>query len=323
MARRIRPLGAVHQLRDGVADRRGAVARDQLSDALGGLPAGPEHRLEVATSLARPAHVAEDQVERGLVRPAAIDDPDRRDADAFLEDLGRAAREAARAHPAHVTPVRAHDGNTNMLAVREERIDHRHVVEVSPAGVGLVVQEDVARVDVVAELLPHRLHRPGDRHDVERMILPPGHGDDLRVAVHEHAGEVLALVEDRRVRGAHQGHAHLAHDRDERLAQHLEGDGIDHARGLPLETEVAVLVDRAAPARRNDGRRAELLDDGGPAEVRPAREAARAPTPRSRAALLRTTPDGARPARRRASSPRSGGARSTAWGRGRRPSVAR
>src|SRR5881397_3029482 len=65
---------------------------------------------------------------------------------------------------------------------------------------------------------------------LERMILALRHGDDLRPAVHEHAGEVLPLVEDRRVRGTYEGHAHLAHDRDERLAQHLESDRIDHAR---------------------------------------------------------------------------------------------
>src|SRR5215472_5629646 len=61
------------------------------------------------------------------------------------------------------------------------------------------------------------------------MVLALRHRDDLRPAVHEHTGEVLALVEDRRVRGTYQGHAHLAHDRHERLAQDLERDGIDHA----------------------------------------------------------------------------------------------
>ena len=43
---------------------------------------------------------------------------------------------------------------------------------------------------------------------------------------HEHAGEVLALVEDRRVGGPHQVDAHLADDRDERLPHDLQGDGI-------------------------------------------------------------------------------------------------
>src|SRR5439155_25462708 len=113
-------LGTIHQLGDGVADRRRAIARDQLLDPLGGLPAGAEHRLEVTATLARAAHVAEDQIEGGVVGPAAIHDPDRRDANALLEDLGRPAREAARAHPAHVAPVRSHDGKDEHAAVRRE-----------------------------------------------------------------------------------------------------------------------------------------------------------------------------------------------------------
>jgi hypothetical protein len=62
--------------------------------------------------------------------------------------------------------VGAHDGKDEEAAVREERVDHGHVVEVRATGVGVVVQEDVARMDVVAELLAHRLHGPGDGHDV-------------------------------------------------------------------------------------------------------------------------------------------------------------
>ena len=227
-------LGAVHQLHHRGPDHRGAVARGEGLHPLGRLAAGADHGVEVALALARPAHVVEDEIERGLVGHAAVHDADGRDADAFLEDLGGVAGEAARAHAAHVAPVRAHHREDEEPPVREERIDHGHVVQVGAAGIGVVVQEDVARVDVVAELLLHRLHRPADRHDVERVVLALGHRDELGVAVHEHAGEVLALVEDRGVGGAHQGHAHLAHDRGEGLAQDLQRDRVHrggaHAR---------------------------------------------------------------------------------------------
>ena len=202
----------------------GAIARGQRLDALRGLPARADHGLEVALALAHAAHVGEDQVQRGVVRASAIDDADGRDPHALLEDLRRPAGQAARAHAADVAPVRAHHREDEELvraagARGEERGDHRHVVQVRAAGVGVVVQEDVARVDVVAELLADRAHRPADGHDVQRVVLALGHGHDLGVAVHEDAGEVLALVEDGRVRGAHEGDAHLAHDRDEGLAQ--------------------------------------------------------------------------------------------------------
>src|SRR5216684_532318 len=105
-------------------------------------------------------------------------------------------------------------------------------------------------MDVVAELLTHRLHGPGDGHDVERMILSLGHGHDLRVAVHENAGEVLALVENGRVGGAHEGDAHLAHDGPEGLAEHLEGDGIDHAASSRWNRRLP----RSSTAPRQPGR---------------------------------------------------------------------
>jgi hypothetical protein len=230
-------LGAVHQLGHRQANGEGAIACRHRLDALRGLPARADHCLEVALPLAHAAHVGEDQVQRGVVGAPAIDDADRRDPDTLLEDLRRAAGQAPRAHAADVAPVRPHHGEDEELvraadAGGEERGDHRHVVQVRAAGVRVVVQEDVARVDVVAELLADRAHRPADGHDVQRVVLALGHGHDLGLAVHEHAGEVLALVEDGRVRGAHEGDAHLAHDRHEGLAQDLERDGVDHAASV-------------------------------------------------------------------------------------------
>src|SRR5262249_8415532 len=65
-------------------------------------------------------------------------------------------------------------------------------------------------------------------HDVERMVLAARHRHDLGVAIHEHAGKVLALVENGRVGRAHERHSHLAHDRGERLPDDLERDRVDH-----------------------------------------------------------------------------------------------
>ena len=200
--------------------------------------------------------------------------------------------------------------------------DHRHVVQVRAAGVGVVVQEDVARVDVVAELLAHRAHRPADGHDVQRVVLALGHRHDLGLAVHEDAGEVLALVEDRRVRGAHERDAHLAHDRDEGLAQDLERDGVDHAaasrssrsgcrgRRPRPPSRAASPWSRRTPPRWRARRGAR------------ARAAARAPIPGSRRARRRTRSGAARRARRRARRWRSGSGPPRAWPRGRTRSAA-
>ena len=117
-------LGAVHQLGDRRADGGRAVAGGQRLDALGGLPAGADHGLVVALALAGPAHVGEDAGRAtAWFGPAAIDDPDRRDAHAFLEDLGGAAGEAPRAHAADVAPVGADDREHEEAAVRGEERD--------------------------------------------------------------------------------------------------------------------------------------------------------------------------------------------------------
>ncbi len=253
---------------------------------------------------------------------AAVHDPDGRDADAFLEDLGGVAGEAARAHAAHVAPVRAHHREDEEPPVREERIDHGHVVEVGAAGVGVVVQEDVARVDVVAELLLHRLHRPADRHDVERVVLALGHRDELGVAVHEHAGEVLALVEDRGVGGAHQGDAHLAHDRGEGLAQDLQGDRVHRGGAHARASRSKRRLPWASIAPRQPGGTTVVAPNSstmaGPCSSRPLgqpvavphRAVVRPALEPDRPALDQRARPAPRPARRAAQRP--------AWARGRR-----
>ena len=156
---------------------------------------------------------------------AALDEFDRRDAHALLIDLGRGAGEAARHHAAHVRPMLAHGGEEDQPLAREHRIDERHVVQVRAAAVGIVEHDHVARLEVVAEVLHGVLDRPGKRHHVRADVL--GLGDHLRRGIEEAAGEVLGLVDRDRAGGAEHGRAHLAHDRDQALGQHLERDGIE------------------------------------------------------------------------------------------------
>src|SRR5437879_13769994 len=97
-------LGTIEQLGDAGLERRVAVSRHKRLHTLGGLSAGADHGPEIALTLARATHVGEDEIERRLVGAAALDDADRRNAHAFLVDLGRAPGETARAHPSDVPP---------------------------------------------------------------------------------------------------------------------------------------------------------------------------------------------------------------------------
>ena len=113
------------------------------------LRAAPIMVFEVAATLGGYAHVGKQEFHDfridGLGR-----DTCRGNANALLENLGGAARNAARRHAADVAPVTAHRRIGHELAFGEDRLEQQDVVEVRPAGIGIVVQEHVARPDIIA-----------------------------------------------------------------------------------------------------------------------------------------------------------------------------
>ena len=80
-------------------------------------------------------------------------------------------------------------------------------------------------MDVALEVGEHLADRPGHGEDVRRVVL--GLGDDLPLAVDEHATEVVRLVDDGGVGGGDEVRPHLAHHRDEGLLEELQGDRVD------------------------------------------------------------------------------------------------
>ena len=69
------------------------------------------------------------------------------------------------------------------------------------------------------------------------------------VAVEQRGGGVAALLDVRRVRGAHEHGAHLLAHRPHAAQQHLQGDRVEAAAHVRSSDQGAVLVDRAGPAR--------------------------------------------------------------------------
>ena len=160
-----------------------------------------------------------------------------------LVDLGCVAGEAARHHAADVLPVRHHCHDREGTVVVEHRVEEPHVVEVRASRVGVVVQVQVARADVVAIPREHLAGRPRQGGDMGRLL-------DLRRS-HELAGggehrrrEVVALDDHVGVRGADDHGAHLAHDRREPRLDQLDGDGVEPAR-----------LDAGGPVGRSGGNR--------------------------------------------------------------------
>src|SRR6202000_1586822 len=98
-----------------------------------------------------------------LIIPAGMAELQRRELDAFLEDLRATARHhRAEYGAADIGPVRPHrDERDEILVVftKYGRI-HRHVVEMLPAGLRIIGDERITRTD--------RLNRMGIEHRFER-----------------------------------------------------------------------------------------------------------------------------------------------------------
>ena len=143
----------------------------ELADPFLGDPAGAERGVQIAETLVRQAHVAQNQGQGGLVRHPALIELDRWDADAFLVDVRGQARIAAGRHAADIRPMGPDRREYHQLAVGEHGIQNRHVVQVGAAAIGVVQQDDIARLDIAVELLHGAAHRPRHGHDVTGMVV--------------------------------------------------------------------------------------------------------------------------------------------------------
>ena len=158
--------------------------------------------------------------------------------------------------------------------VVEDRDHDRDVGRVGGAAVRVVVEDDVALVDVVAEDPDHVLDDLRHRAHEHRRRVRLGQLVALRV---EDAGaEVLGLADDRRVRHAVEDAGHLLGDRRERAADHAHQDrrreargalGLGARRGRAVDDDVAVPVDLGHEPGRDDRGRVVLLDHGRPVDA--------------------------------------------------------
>ena len=213
-----------------------AEARDQGLEAALADDAAADLRLDVLLD-DLVADVGEDQVPDVAPQLAALVDLDGGNAQRFLPHLARLRVVAARDRAADVGLVALARGPGHQRAAVEDRLEHRDVVVLVAAAEHVVVQDDVARVDVLAEephhVLAGRLERESEHRDVLGLL------EHAPFRVVEAGDEIARLVEDGRARGAKQRETHLAGDRFQPALEYRQQDGI----GLGL-------FHRRAPADR-------------------------------------------------------------------------
>ena len=205
---------------------------------------GADEGAEVAVVGARRAVVGEQQLPHLDHVLAALLDLDRGDAHALVEDLGGLAGEAAGDHAAHLRHVADGDGVAHELAPVEHGLDEGVLGRVHAAPVRVVVDDDIAFLDlVVGDLLGRGLQDQRQAADLRGVEL--GDPDQVAARVAEAAGEVQALVEDGRVGGLHHRDAHLAADGHHRGIDDVHGD---HVHGRNLLCGVALGAAKVAQA---------------------------------------------------------------------------
>ena len=148
----------------------GTVLIGKLQNPPGTQAAGGDLGIVVAPALFHDPDVQQKEIENIALKFALAEETDNRNAQSLLIDFRHAARHAARHHAAHVRVMRNIAHEADEPAVMEDRRRHVDVRQVRTAGhMGVVGDENVILVDVVAELFEQVLHQPHHGGDVDRQ----------------------------------------------------------------------------------------------------------------------------------------------------------
>ena len=143
-----------------------------------------------------------------------------------MEDLGRRRIVGAGRTAADIGLVGAVAGEGHQLGPDEHRPrDHPVRQVVAARRIGIVQQEHVLGRDGVLEVAQDGAHREAAAAGMDRDAV--GLADQGAARVGDEAGEIVALAEDRRARGARHHPAHLVRDVVEPVLHQRERDGIE------------------------------------------------------------------------------------------------
>ena len=143
---------------------------EQLDDAALADVAGADLRFHVVLHDIE-TDVGEDQIPDVLSQFSLLVDFDRRDAERLLPNLDRVRIVAAGHRAADVGLVALDRGPGDQLVLEEHRLVYRDVVVLVPEGKHVVVEDDVAGMNIVAEVVADVLAHGRQRERQDRKIL--------------------------------------------------------------------------------------------------------------------------------------------------------
>ena len=124
--------------------------------------------------------------------------------------------------------VRRTDGKGDALSFPEHGLGDEDVGDVHAAVEGVVENENIALLHLVAEAGKERLHCEGHRAEVQWD--GDALGNHLAIGIAERGRVVETVADDGRVGGAVEGHSHFVGGSGEGVLHDLAGDGIDGLR---------------------------------------------------------------------------------------------
>ena len=232
-------LGAIqHRLDRGVRRLPAELAGERQHAPLPDMRRA-DHRREVAAEIVRMAHVGRQHLQHVAPHHAAVVEPQRRDADALLPDLGGAGVVGAVRGAADVALVRAVDRPEHRPVALEHRHEGGQIGKVVAAVIRIVQQEYIARMDVVPEEFGDRLRGPWQGADMDRHVL--GLRDQAAVQVADRGGEIAAGIKDLGIRGPQHRLAHLFDDGVQSVLHDRDGYRIDGV-GQALPPRIAAIT---------------------------------------------------------------------------------
>ena len=197
---------------------------------------------EIAVVHLRRTRVVHNDAERGLVEFAALVKLDRRNTDALAEDRRRVRRHAARHRAADIHHVPEHRREADQLAFMKHRHQHHKVIEMADrpgAGIGIVLQDDVAGLELEITFLEH----VGDIGAELADDHPP-------LGVADHREFVVLLADHRRHRRTEQHGIHLVAGIAQRILDQVERNRVE-PRAFPPARQSARLKPPGRKRRRS------------------------------------------------------------------------
>ena len=158
--------GVLEDLVEGGFERVDAVALGERDDAAVAEAGGADLGVHVAGEMLGQARIARDDAEGGLVELAALVELDRRDEHTLHPAIGGVDGQAAGHRAADIVVMAEDLAEADQPLAVEDRHRGAEVGDMADAAagiVGIVPEEDVARLDVVAEILRRPARRSPNR----------------------------------------------------------------------------------------------------------------------------------------------------------------